>query len=894
MAKLPDYTALGGLPNVGARPDVHIDPRVLDRLYQARAGIGNAIGNIGDKMLDQGLAWADKQQKEENALAGVRAQTDLRFEKNRALQEYETDPDYINAPKKFNDHMNEAAAKSAALIPDERARTMWRARAQSEIDDGVLHLERRGFERGRAARIEGAQGDLDRLYSIYTDPNVSAMEKDKAMEDAKQSIDLLRKQGVIDDTAAQKMHREFIGRGEADEAKTRILTDPAGVNADLKPRPRYVAPGLEQSPGLVEKGNIDLSARPRVKNEDGTTSTIRSISVNIDGKEVLLPTIADDGRRLTNEQAVQQYRETGKHLGIFDTPANATDYAKKLSDLQATKTPMEIARSMEGLDERRDRQVISSFIARSAGQNVDPARTAWCATFLNGIMGASGRIGTGSMAAKSYLNYGTPTTNPQEGDIVVLSRGDPNGPYGHVGLFVGMERQNGRDYVRVLGGNQNNKVQETLFPAETVLGFRTPPPAGSDIPPEYHPRYQNLTPLQRATLLKQSEAAMKSKDAVDKAEIKQKLDADVESMQRFGESNVVIDEQQVKDVLGPAYHRSWQESRKIATAENLATRNMPTMTEAEMAVTLRKLEPKPPSQGGVSENLPVEREIYNRASKERDRIRKVREQDPALSVQGDPEVQKVLSNNFDPNNPVHKNELTRARMTAQARVGIDQYSQSPITVDEAQKYARLLPEKGDLDPRQTSVALMQIADAVEKDWGELAPNVWRTIMTGYRIDKGVSDAMYAILEKRGSRTPVTGDDFERLQSARNDAAMRAAGDWGSRESEVGRARMRYPAEPTAAEQGPFYQPGETGPGGSAIPLPRVSRETPPAPMQQPENQARAAATTPSPVGDFQPGRSYIKPEDTLRLVRKQMDADAFDKLYGRGAASAVMKKWGER
>lgn len=87
--------------------------------------------------------------------------------------------------------------------------------------------------------------------------------------------------------------------------------------------------------GIIEKGNIDLKHRPRVKNPDGSISTVRSMSVNIDGQEVLIPTVSDDGRILSPRDAVSLYKKTGKHLGKFRDEESANAYAKQLHEDQA-------------------------------------------------------------------------------------------------------------------------------------------------------------------------------------------------------------------------------------------------------------------------------------------------------------------------------------------------------------------------------------------------------------------------------------------------------------------------------------------------------------------------------------------------------------------------------
>lgn len=84
----------------------------------------------------------------------------------------------------------------------------------------------------------------------------------------------------------------------------------------------------------VEEGNIDLKNRPVVRNADGTISTVRSMSVGIGGKEVLIPTVSDDGRIMTENEAIKQYLDTGRHLGKFRTVEEANTFAKQLHNEQ--------------------------------------------------------------------------------------------------------------------------------------------------------------------------------------------------------------------------------------------------------------------------------------------------------------------------------------------------------------------------------------------------------------------------------------------------------------------------------------------------------------------------------------------------------------------------------
>ena len=138
-----------------------------------------------------------------------------------------------------------------------------------------------------------------------------------------------------------------------------------------------------------------------------------------------------------------------------------------ITEIQTVVADAPIAAALKyvGLHERRNRGVLEWTLG------IDPARTPWCAAFVNTVLDDVGLVGTDSNLARSFLNWGEETDTPTTGDIVVFSR-PPVSWQGHVGFYINTVMVDGVEYYRVLGGNQGNEVGIQNYPTRRLLSIR--------------------------------------------------------------------------------------------------------------------------------------------------------------------------------------------------------------------------------------------------------------------------------------------------------------------------------------------------------------------------------------------------------------------------------------
>ncbi|WP_421792738.1 TIGR02594 family protein [Hyphobacterium sp.] len=94
----------------------------------------------------------------------------------------------------------------------------------------------------------------------------------------------------------------------------------------------------------------------------------------------------------------------------------------------------------------------------------------WCGLFMGIVAHRAKKPVQGDLlSARGWLDWGNRVEGePKLGDVLVFWRGNPAGSSGHVGLYVGEDRE----HYHVLGGNQSDAVNVTRISKQRLLAAR--------------------------------------------------------------------------------------------------------------------------------------------------------------------------------------------------------------------------------------------------------------------------------------------------------------------------------------------------------------------------------------------------------------------------------------
>jgi uncharacterized protein (TIGR02594 family) len=134
----------------------------------------------------------------------------------------------------------------------------------------------------------------------------------------------------------------------------------------------------------------------------------------------------------------------------------------------------------KGVSEASSKQTILDYFKATDIKPLPTTILAWCGAFVShciancGNKDAAKSVPAGSALAVNWRSWGVPlpiqSSNIAAGAVVVLSPSPGTNTSGHVGFFV--EFVDGGQKVRLLGGNQSDKVQQSDYPVSRIVAVR--------------------------------------------------------------------------------------------------------------------------------------------------------------------------------------------------------------------------------------------------------------------------------------------------------------------------------------------------------------------------------------------------------------------------------------
>lgn len=220
--------------------------------------------------------------------------------------------------------------------------------------------------------------------------------------------------------------------------------------------------------GQYGAGNIDLYDRPQYRNANGSISTVDSTSYNIDGQEVLLPTVWNRNgtpyHSSNDEEILQRYRDTGEYLGKFSTVEEANDYAEKLHLEQQERYPSSSLPAERGSKHKSGKEISQSIV-----RNEDAAKRIGAM-----VRGTAQNLGANASGFLAALVAAAEEIDKEYRDAKekagVTTHADEMNPYPKTNEEITRGNRAGIDLLEGIADTQRAKAAENIRTAKEGLG----------------------------------------------------------------------------------------------------------------------------------------------------------------------------------------------------------------------------------------------------------------------------------------------------------------------------------------------------------------------------------------------------------------------------------------
>lgn len=384
-----------------------------------------------------------------------------------------------------------------------------------------------------------------------------------------------------------------------------------------------------------------------------------------------------------------------------------------------------------------------------------------------------------------------------------------------------------------------------LSPVAQVLSF------------EQRKRIRESARRELATQERDNEKTLK----VERAQLTTRLNDDLASVERSGQGIPDLNSDTVRKTLGDEAANQWQAERARARNVYEALDGIETLSEGEIEQRLKRLEPRPGTDGYVDDT-----NTYQRARQKADAFLQARRADPALAVDNFPTVKAARSEaqytqvgDLKVITPESAQRIVAQRMAAQEQIGIQE--PMAVTKSQAREIARQLRTR-----ESNGEMLRSFMTKLHSTYGQFADDVLISTIQHANVNRDLAVATTDLLNSMMRGQPPTPGAVTRADRLQDDQAA---------------------SDALAGKPAPV--PGDTFSGMTPAPV-----ETPSAVPARPSPAARATPDeTKMPELTASPTGEHLQRLDRGRDDKKTRDD--FNEIYGGGKdVAAATLRWIDR
>lgn len=237
---------------------------------------------------------------------------------------------------------------------------------------------------------------------------------------------------------------------------------------------------------------------------------------------------------------------------------------------------------------------------------------------------------------------------------------------------------------------------------------------------------------------------------------------DTRSILETGQPSNALTVDRVSNALGQEAAVEFATNRQISTNYYQKTHDFSALSSQEIEGRVQSLAPTPGSLG-----FDYAADLHQQAAQAADAILKRRFSDPAGAVDGFPEVmasKAAAGSNFV--------NVVNARLLAQARLGVPDAAMSPITNDEADRYASILRpvSKGQAEIQNQRETMTGLVKDINEKYGPYAQKAMAHVLYKITMQHDAANVLSEIIQKsHATQSPpqLAPDQVFRLQVARD-------------------------------------------------------------------------------------------------------------------------------